>query len=425
MINFFHSRSEHRRVPHKPKGPPQMNPQIAHLVREKLDQAGPILDSMDIDCWLCFARETRLIAEPALELINPYGVTWKSAFLICRDGQRIAVVGRFDAGSVESLEAYTEVVGYDESIRPALVQILRRINPRQLAINFSKDDPAADGLTVGMRIVLDEILAEAGIETEQLESAAALVAELRGLKSASEVSLIRQAIATTENLLSELTAEIVPGRTEAELAAFLQRRLKALELEPAWELEMDPAVDIGPNSQPGHRVPGAEQVQPGRLVHVDFGIQQDGYCSDLQRTWYVLDAGETAPPDDVLEVWGHARGALLAGAGALKPAALGWEVDQAARGYLTAHGLPEYMHAFGHNLGRAAHDGGTLLGPRWERYGQTPYRPVKAGNVYAIELMAPVPGQGWVSLEEDVLVTDDGLEWLSTPQSELIVVPPA
>jgi Xaa-Pro aminopeptidase len=399
-----------------------MNPHTAHLVREKLDQAGPLLESMDIDCWLCFARETRLIAEPALELINPYGVTWKSAFLICQDGQRIAVVGRFDTGSVESLGAYTEVIGYDESIRPPLVQILRRINPRKVAIDFSMDDPAADGLTVGMRLVLDEILAEAGIRSEQLESAAALVADLRGLKSAGEVSLIRQAIASTENLLSDLTAEIVPGRTESELAAYLQHRLKALELEPAWELEMDPAVDIGPNSPPGHRLPGSERVQPGRLVHVDFGVQQDGYCSDLQRMWYVLEAGETAPPDDVLEVWGHARGALQAGATALKPGVLGWEVDQAARGHLTAHGLPEYMHAFGHNLGRAAHDGGTLLGPRWERYGQTPYGPVRAGNVYAIELMAPVPGKGWISLEEDVLVTEGGAEWLSTPQTELIIV---
>jgi Xaa-Pro aminopeptidase len=402
-----------------------MNPHMTQIVHEKLDQAGPILDSMDIDCWLTFARETRLIAEPALDLINPYGVTWKSAFLICRDGQRIAVVGRFDAGSVQSLEAYTEVVGYDESIRPPLVEILRRINPRRLAINFSQDDPAADGLTVGMRLVLDEILTEAGIGSDRLVSAAALVASLRGLKSAGEVDLIRQAIATTQGLLNEFGGQIAPGRSEIELAMFLHQRLKQMDLDPAWEIEMDPAVDIGPNSPPGHRVPGAEQVQPGRLVHIDFGVQQDGYCSDLQRMWYVLAAGETAPPADVLEVWAHARGALLAGAAVLKPGALGWEVDHAARSYLTAHGLPEYLHAFGHNLGRAAHDGGTLLGPRWERYGETPYRPVQAGNVYAIELMAPVPGKGWISLEEDVLVTEDGVEWLSTPQSDLIIVPPA
>lgn len=396
----------------------------SRLVHEKLDQAVALLGSMEIDGWLCFARETSLIAEPALELIHPDGVTWESAFLICADGQRIAVVGRYDAATLQAMKAYDVVIGYDEAIRPHLVEILRRINPERLAIDFSKDDPAADGLTVGMRMILDEILREAGIGSERLVSAEALIASLRGLKSAGEVGLIRQAVATTERLLSEFTAEIVPGRTEKELAAYLQRRAKELDLEPAWEWEMNPAVNTGPDSPPGHRAPGADQVRPGHLVHVDFGVRQDGFCSDLQRMWYVLEPGQQAPPEDVLRLWEHTHGALLAGAQELKPGAVGWEVDQAARGYLTARGLPEYLHAFGHNLGRAAHDGGTLLGPRWERYGRTPYRQVQAGNVFAIELDAPAPGHGWICLEENVLVTDGGVEWLSTPQAELFIITP-
>lgn len=402
-----------------------MNPRHSRLVCEKLDQAVALLGSMEIDCWLCFARETSLVVEPALELINPYGVTWESAFVICADGRRLAVVGRFDAANLQALKAYDEVIAYDEAIRPHLVELLQRIQPERLALDFSKDDPAADGLTVGMRMILDEILREANIGSERLVSAEALIASLRGLKSPVEVGLIRQAVATTEGLLSEFTAEIVPGRTEEELAAYLQHRLKELDLEPAWEWEMNPAVNTGPDSPPGHRAPGADRVQPGHLVHVDFGIRQDGFCSDLQRMWYVLEPGQEAVPDDVRRLWEHTRGALLAGAHELKPGAVGWEVDQAARTYLTSRGLPEYLHAFGHHLGRAAHDGGGLLGPRWERYGRTPYRQVQAGSVFAIELMAPVPGRGWISLEEDVLVTDYGVEWLSTPQTELLVVAPA
>jgi len=398
-----------------------MNSLASSLVQEKLDQAVDLLQLMGIDCWLCFARETSLIPEPALELINPYGVTWESAFIICRDGQRIAVAGRYDTGNIESLEAYSEIVGYDEALRPHLVQILRRINPKRLAIDFSRDDPAADGLTVGMRMILDEILEEAGIGPERVESAEGLIAGLRGLKSAGEVKLIRQAISTTEALFTELATEIAPGRTEKELAAFLQRRLKELDLEPAWEWEMNPLVNTGPDSPPGHSAPGAHRVRAGHLVHLDFGVRQEKYCSDLQRMWYVPEDGQASPPEDVLQVWEHTRGALLAGAAAIKPGVVGWEVDQAARLYLTENGLPEYLHAFGHNLGRAAHDGGTLLGPRWERYGQTPYRRVQAGNVFAIELMAPVPGRGWIALEENVLVTDSGVEWLSTPQTELLV----
>lgn len=109
---------------------------------------------------------------------------------------------------------------------------------------------------------------------------------------------------------------------------------------------------------------------------------------------------------------------------ALKPGVSGWEVDAVAREYFTRHGLPEYLHAFGHNVGRVAHDGGVTLGPRWDRYGQTPYMPVEAGNVFAIELGAQVPGKGWIYLEENVLVTEDGAQWLSSPQRELTVIKP-
>ena len=97
-------------------------------------------------------------------------------------------------------------------------------------------------------------------------------------------------------------------------------------------------------------------------------------------------------------------------------------MDDAARASLVADGYPEYKHALGHGLGRVAHDGATLLGPRWDRYGQTPYGIVEAGNVFTLELGIEVPGRGYVGLEEDVLVTDDGIEWLSTPQRELWIV---
>ena len=80
------------------------------------------------------------------------------------------------------------------------------------------------------------------------------------------------------------------------------------------------------------------------------------------------------------------------------------------------------MHALGHQLGRSAHDGGTTLAPRWDRYGSAPFGIVEAGNVFTLEYGTAVPGRGYIGLEEDVLVTDDGIEWLSTPQRELWLV---
>lgn len=106
----------------------------------------------------------------------------------------------------------------------------------------------------------------------------------------------------------------------------------------------------------------------------------------------------------------------------MKPGVLGVEIDAIARKVITDAGYPEYKYATGHHLGRLCHDGGGILGPRWERYGDTPNRPLEAGHVYTVEPGLMVPGYGYVGLEEDVLVTEDGTIFLSTPQTDLILL---
>jgi Xaa-Pro aminopeptidase len=127
-------------------------------------------------------------------------------------------------------------------------------------------------------------------------------------------------------------------------------------------------------------------------------------------------------PEDVQKAFAAVRGALLAGAKALKPGVEGWRVDDAARTYLTSVGYPEYPHALGHNLGRMAHDGGGILGPRWPRYGDRPYVVVEPGNVFTLELGTKT-SRGYIGLEEDVVVTETGCEFLSKPQTEISIIP--
>src|SRR5690606_9406329 len=146
--------------------------------------------------------------------------------------------------------------------------------------------------------------------------------------------------------------------------------------------------------------------------------------SDLQRMWYVLDEGETEAPEDVQRAFDVVLGAIRAGEAVLRPGVPGWQVDRAARDYIVSQGYPEYQHALGHLLGRSAHDGATVLGPRWERYAGICELPVEVGNVFTLELHVPVPGHGIMSLEEDVLVTEDGVEYLSRPQTELRTIRP-
>lgn len=392
------------------------------LVSEKLDQAVAILDEHDVDLWLTFVRETTLTRDPALDLVGDVYCAWHGAFLVSRSGERVAIVGRFDAPSVQALGAYDRVVPYDESFRAALREELERLDPRAIALNYSESDPAADGLTHGLWLTLRSVLAEIG-HADRVGSSERIVNALRGRKSQGEVERVRRAVAETEAILDLATEELRPELTETAVAELVHAEVARRGLGYAWGREHCPAVNAGPEKEVGHSGPTHLETRRGELLHVDFGVRRDGYCSDLQRVWYLLDEGETDPPEDVVRIWEALWTALDAGAAALRPGALGWEVDAAARETLVAAGIPEPKYALGHQLGRAVHDGGTLLGPRWDRYGTAPDGRVEEGNVFTLELGAAVPGRGYAGLEEDVLVTASGVEWLSTPQRTLWLVP--
>lgn len=388
------------------------------IIHEKLDQAVEVLEEKKIDLWITFVRETTHVGDPCLDLLLGLDLTWQSALMISRTGERIAVVGRFDVDNVERAGGYTAVVGYDESIREPLLEHLTRLDPRQVALNFSQNDPAADGLTHGMFRVLTKIVADTEY-ANRLISAEEVIGALRGRKTRAEVSRIKAAIQETDAIFQRVGQLIRPGATAREIARWFHDAAAEKGLGLSWGRDYCPVVTPGPDAPFGHAMPGDFVVQRGHLLQVDFGVQKDGFVSDLQRTWYVLDAGETEPPPEVLTGWKAAQAALAAGRVALRPGVQGWEVDQAARETLTRAGYPEFMHAFGHHVGRTAHDGATVLGPHWEKYGTSVDGVIEAGNVFAIELGVQVPGRGYIGCEEDVLVTSEGAEYLSEPQLEL------
>jgi Xaa-Pro aminopeptidase len=386
------------------------------LVQEKLEQAVGILREQDVDLWLTFVRETMLTSDPCLDLIAGTQSVWTGAFLVSATGEHVAIVGRFDAPAVELTGGY-DVIGYDESIEPALRETVERLGPRSIALNYSQSDPAADGLTHGLWLELQETFAGTAF-ADRFVSSAPIVNALRGRKSRAEVQRIRDAARETEEIFDVVTSALRPGLSELEIADLVHVEVAQRELGYAWGRDHCPAVNAGPDKEVGHAPPGDLRTRRGELLHVDFGVSRAEYKSDLQRVWYFLDEGEAAPPQEVRHAWDALWASMDAGAAALRPGVAGWEVDATARSTLVAAGYPEPMHALGHQLGRSAHDGGTTLGPRWDRYGSSPMGLVEEGNVFTLEYGAAVPRRGYIGLEEDVLVTADGIEWLSTPQRE-------
>lgn len=393
---------------------------MVNILQEKLAQAVEILQEQSVDAWLTFVRETTHNADPALPLILGFDMTWQSAFIVGKDGQKIAVVGRYDVENVERTQAYDRVIGYDESIKDGLLEALASINPHTIAVNYSESDSSADGLSHGMFLRLQNYLKDTPY---QLQSAELVLRALRGRKSATELARIRAAVALTGEIIGAITNFLKPGQTETQIAEFIHAEMKKHNVIPAWEPKYCPIVNCGVESPIGHTGPSARFVsQAGQLIHIDLGVTLDEYVSDIQRVWYLQPAGEDNVPTPILEGFAAVVGAIEAAADVLKPGVKGYEVDQVARDFVTGKGFPEYHHALGHHIGRTVHDGATLLGPRWDRYGNTPYGVVEAGNVYTLELGVTVEPYGHVSLEEDVLVTKNGIEWLMPPQKTPIIV---
>jgi Xaa-Pro aminopeptidase len=389
------------------------------LELEKCEQANQLLKELDLDAWLVWVRETSQMADPILEMVLGGDLVWQSALLFTKDGKRTAIVGNFDADGIKAKKLYHRIVPYTEGINDVLVKELHTIDPKQLGINYSLSDVSADGLTLGMYRILTDYLSTTPY-LERLVSAEALVQKLRGRKTPAEVTRIRRAVEITESIFEEMTPNLRPGMSEIRIYDLFHEAMGRYEVGNAWDEDHNPAVDAGPNKAFGHSGPTENLTKEGHLLHFDFGVKWRGYCSDIQRMFFFGSAKDV--PDQVTSAFEAVRDAIQAASSFIKPGVKGHEVDQVARDLVMERGYDEYKHALGHQVGRFAHDGGTLLGPLWERYGDTPKGEVEAGNVFTLELYTTTRDFGQVSLEEDILVTKSGCEFLSHPQKELICI---
>ncbi len=395
---------------------------MAHdLYKEKILQTAGILKEKNIDMWMTFVRESGNIKDPAMDIVVDNGCTWPSAFIITKDGETAAIVGTLDAENFERRGLYKNIIGYVKSVKEPLLNYLEKKNPGKIAVNYSLNSNLADGLTHGMYLMLTDILAGTGFE-KRLISSEDVISALRGRKSASEYSIMKEAVKKTLEIFDEMTKIIQPGKSEIQIAQQIKAITKGRGYGLAWEADHCPAVFTGPEAKSAHAGPSDRIVEKGHIVNVDFGIKLDGYCSDLQRTWYVLKDGETKAPAEVEKGFNVIRDSIQKVADSLKPGVLGCDMDDIARNYITGNGYEEFPHGLGHQVGKEAHDGGGGLLPRWEKYGQSPFMKIEESQVYTIEPRLYVEGYGTATIEEEVFVTKDGCEFISTPQKELILL---
>ena len=392
------------------------------LIQEKVSQAIDILKEQMTDVWLTFVRETSGVRDPALDfLIGPNDLTWPSALILTRNGNRIAIVGNLETDAVQRLDVFDEIIGYDTAVSGPLREAITRLNPDQIAVNTSRNNVHADGLTHAMHEFLREYLAGTPY-ADRLVSAEPVINALRGRKTSAELERIRKAVEITNEIYQKTFAFIKVGMTEIEVGEYMHRLAGEYGVGLAWPAENCPAVNSGPYSPVGHNGPTGIKIERGHIIHFDFGVKYEEYCSDIQRVAYVLREGETEAPIEVQRGFITLRTAIEHSRAAMKTGVTGNSIDVISREVLTDSGYPEYNYALGHQLGRVAHDGGALLGPLWEKYGDSPNQNLEVGQVYTIEPGLAVSGYGYLGLEEDVVLTEKGAEYIGEPQMELVLI---
>ena len=250
-------------------------------------------------------------------------------------------------------------------------------------------------------------LTEASAPGMRLADAGPLLASLRMRKDKAEIARMRQAVAITEAALETALAKIHIGMTEREIANEL-----VLEMlrGGAESLPFEPIVLTGPNSALPHGVQGDRQLQSGDLLLFDFGLSMGGYASDITRTFAVGNVG-----DELRQAYDVVKRANEAGRKAARPGVEIQEVDRAARKVVADAGLGQYFtHRTGHGLGLEAHE------PPFACEGDTTV--LEPGMTFTVEPGVYLPGKGGVRVEDDVVITADGSESLTTFDRELRVI---
>ncbi len=274
--------------------------------------------------------------------------------------------------------------------------------------------PAVGELLAGRRIGFEEqhlphalyrAFVDAGVDAQPTTG---LVEGLRAVKDADELATMRRASALSDDVFAALAQERFSGRSERELAWWIERSFRESGAEG---VSFDAVVGAGATAASPHAIPGDDPIEPGVLVVVDAGCVLDGYCSDCTRTFAVGEISERLE-----ELYALCLEAQLAGLAAVRAGVAGSDADAASRTLIAEAGLgAAYGHGMGHGVGLQIHEAPTLRPESTDT--------LEAGNVVSVEPGIYLPDEeAGVRIEDLVIVTDDGAERLTHFTKELVTV---
>lgn len=251
-------------------------------------------------------------------------------------------------------------------------------------------------------------LLEGAIPGSKFVTADDIVSNLRLHKDENEIKAMRSAVMIAETALQETVACVKMGMTELELASELV--IQILRAGSESEIPFKPIVASGPNSAFVHATPSKRKLQYGDMLMIDFGARVEGYVSDITRTFALGEINE-----EMRKVYDIVKEANEAGTNAVAVGVQCAEVDRAARSVIEEAGYGKYfIHRTGHGIGLEGHEGPYISGDNRLLLSE--------GMTFTIEPALYIPNQGGVRIEDNVVVTSEGVECLSSYPRELQVI---
>jgi Xaa-Pro dipeptidase len=281
------------------------------------------------------------------------------------------------------------------------------------AWHIVRDAIAARGVTISSMAIEKAHLTVERLEalTELYPSANFLrlddqINAMRVIKSEDELEKLREAAKLADYAIEVGVNEIAEGKTEMEILNAIESAIKA----KGYSMSFDTMVLAGEKSASPHGVPGDRKIQKGDFILFDLGVIYEGYCSDITRT-----VAFGTPSDAQVDIYNTVRKANEDAIAAVKPGVRAMDLDKVARDVITDAGYGEYFtHRLGHGLGISVHEFPSINGAN--------ELALEPGTVFTIEPGVYKSDVTGVRIEDDVVVTDTGVEVLTKYTKELIIL---
>jgi Xaa-Pro aminopeptidase len=241
--------------------------------------------------------------------------------------------------------------------------------------------------------------------------ASTVLSDLRAIKDAEEIELLRTAALAADRAVEEVARGRLVGRTEADIAREVRERLVAAGHDEAafW------IVGSGPNSASPHHEPGERVVRAGEPLLLDIGGRVEGYGSDITRTFWVAGDADEGPTEDFRRLYDVLQEAQARQTAAVRPGVAAEEIDSVGRSIIADAGFgANFIHRTGHGIGLDGHEDPYIVDGN--------DRPLETGNAFSIEPGIYFDGRYGARIEDIVVCGESGADTLNQAARELVVV---